>query len=177
LAPLSALSTLRFSLVLAVATTVLRCGGSQFTVAGDDSGSSVGQPDTSVSDDGAAAGDDADDSSLTTDGWTPETGGVKDAHADAPHADAPSDAPSDQTATDAPVIRDAAIDIAACASICTGCCDATGHCQAGNSQTVCGQRGALCANCATRVCPVSEFGCCTTAGACGCAIGSLVGCM
>jgi hypothetical protein len=180
LATLSALSsTLRFSVVLAVATIAVRCGGAPFTVSGDDSDSSLGAPDTSGSGEGAAGDDAADDSSRANDAWTPDASDMKDAHgADAPHADGPFDAPSDQKATtDAPVIHDAAIDIAACASICSGCCDSTGHCQTGNTAAQCGLKGALCADCSTRNCGLpSDFGCCTTAGACGCAVAGIVGC-
>lgn len=151
-------------------------------MAGDDSGtsgSSGGGDDTGVTGDGATGDDDAADSSLAQDSWVPEGGGVKDAHVgDAPRPDAPSDAPSDQKATiDAPVIHDAAIDIAACAAICSGCCDATGKCQAGTAVAQCGLKGALCADCSTRVCPLTEFGCCSSTGACGCGVGGVVGCM
>lgn len=149
----------------------------EFTVAGDDSGSSAGGSDTGATDDSAAGEDDAADSSLAFDSSTSEAGGPKDARTDVSRGDAPSDAPSDQKAsTDAPIIRDAAIDVSACAAICSGCCDSTGKCQNGTGSTnQCGAKGALCVDCSTHVCPLPTYtACCTSAGACGCAAAGIL---
>jgi hypothetical protein len=54
-----------------------------------------------------------------------------------------------------------------CASTCTGCCDAQGKCQAGNTLTACGQNGFLCEACNNgTVC--SATGTCENASCGGC---------
>ena len=109
------------------------------------------------------------------DSWVPEAGEPRDAHggSDGPRGDAPAD---QKAGTDGPVIHDAAIDIAACSAICNGCCDATGKCQSGKSVTTqCGASGALCIDCTNHVCPLPTYiGCCTAAGACGCAAAGIL---
>jgi hypothetical protein len=150
---------------IAIALATLHCGGAPFVEEAADG--SVGADDSVVPE---AAGDESPvDAAGENDASAP-----RDARADAMRM---ADAPSDRNVPDG--AHDAAKDVGAgaCPAICAGCCDSAGQCQAGTAVGVCGLKGAACADCSTHMCPiVTDFGCCTTTGVCGCAIGAVVSC-
>jgi hypothetical protein len=64
-----------------------------------------------------------------------------------------------------------------CSKLCGGCCNSLGQCVTGNKTGVCGASGAMCLDCSSvKTCPLTEAACCTSKGACGCAVAGLVGC-
>lgn len=67
-------------------------------------------------------------------------------------------------------------DMALCARICMGCCDAQGRCRTGNTMAICGAKGNLCEDCSKHACTtLTEAPCCGTNG-CGCAVAGILGC-
>jgi hypothetical protein len=131
-----------------------------------------GTPEASDVDDGPAPSDDApgDDAALTSDAADATWDALSDAttigvdetsvpvEAAPPEASPPSDGAADA--------------IAACQAICAGCCDTTGHCQNGDTATVCGNGGGLCEDCPA--CGFAVTPCCKAVtsggGSCGCAV-------
>jgi hypothetical protein len=64
-----------------------------------------------------------------------------------------------------------------CSQVCAnGCCDTTGKCRPGNNVKQCGGSGMPCVDCSSRVCLITEAPCCSSSGACGCAVVGAIGC-
>lgn len=128
--------------------------------------------------DGGADGSDQDgdldaeaDGAVGDDGAsTEDANGADGASPDASDAMALSDGATD--AGDAAAVLP---DVAMCLATCTGCCDTNGDCHTSLSTTYCGAKGKMCGGC-TNTCSIADAPCCTSAGACGCAVGGLVGC-
>lgn len=134
-----------------------------------DATASAVQPDVAVASDASAFEASEDDSEASSDD-SPVTEGADSAldaaEPDAAEASTPPDAGGGGK-TDA---SDAAPPVT-CASICTGCCDIHGDCQAGTATAVCGIAGAACADCTMHSCSgLLSTGCCASHQACGCTV-------